>query len=367
MDPDKDTYQSRVLSRKEVLDNEYYLLQRVEKILDKANFFEIPREKLLSQLHDRDTSGVIISVDPSEYELLRVWTRGQEPTKVSLYTRVKNFVAALLRRQEGPVSESIPMTYTRVFLAVRSRGEKKLHLKVFKDIHADKLEHLLPRGKIKMSAFDKGTLTFSVLLGACLPFTRIVPLLSDFKIQWIWGGVGLAGLIAGRAWISYKNKRNHYLANLATTLYFKTVSNNRGVLTLLTDRAQDEEFKEALLAYTFLLCPAKSDSFDLPLYDSPDSLKHRIEEWLEQRFQLKDFSFDIDDALGKLSDLGLLVKRRSGSLTALSVPDALSVLPAPSERWSAVGVRRDSQNLDEQIGEEHQSTNERRSHVPGWR
>lgn len=362
MDPDKDTYQSRVLSRKAVLDNEYYLLQKVEKLLKKANFFEIPKKELLTLLHDRDADGIIVSVDPSEYELLRVWTRGQEQKKRSPFAHVKDWLlSSLLQSGSGPAS--IPMLYTRVFLAVRSRGEKKLHLKVFKEIHTNELEHLLPKGKIKMSTFDKSILGSSVVLGGCLPFTRILPVLSDYKIQFIWDGLGLAGLMAGRAWISYKNKRNHYLARLATTLYFKTVANNRGVLTLLTDRAQDEEFKEALLAYVFLLCPAQSES-SLPIYDTPDSLKIRIESWLEKNFQLKDFSFDIQDAMNKLSDLGLLVQRRNGTVTVVGVEAALSLLPEPSERWLAVGARRDSQSLDEQMGEEKIS--KKKIFIPGW-
>lgn len=359
MDPDKDTHQSRILSRKQVLDNEYYLLQKVEKLLDKANFFEIPRKHLLSLLHDRDTGGIIVSVDPSEYEQLRVWTRGLEVKNRSLYVRFKGYMGSLVkpRGSGGPT----PMAYTRVFLAVRCKGEKMLHLKVFKDVHANELEHLLPRGKIRMSTFDKSTLVSSVLLGACLPFLRIMPILSDLKVQWMWGGAGLAAVIAGRAWISYKNKRNQYLASLATTLYFKTVANNRGVLTLLTDRAQDEEFKEALLAYVFLLCPERNKSADLPVYDTPESLQRRIEVWLTERIGVKDFSFDIADALHKLDDLGLLVRRRNSTLTALAVTEALSVLPAPSERWTEAGLRRDTQSLDEQMGAE-----QRTSSMSGW-
>lgn len=357
MDPDKDTHQSRVLSTKQVLDNEYYLLQKVEKLLDKANFFEIPRKELLSLLHDHDTSGLIVSVDPTEYEQLRIWTRGWEVKKKSMYVRFKGYTRSLVKAEAAP--ESSGMAYTRVFLAVRSKREKMLHLKVFKDIPANNLEHLLPKGKIKMSTFDKGTLVSSVLLGACLPLVRIVPIVSDLKVHWMWGGV--AALIASRAWISYKNKRNHYLASLATTLYFKTIANNRGVLTLLTDRAQDEEFKEALLAYTFLLCPAKNESVNLPVYDTPESLKSRIEVWLESHVRVRDFSFDIADALGKLKDLGLLVTRRNGTLTALPVSEALSVLPAPSERWLAVAARRDTQSMDEQMREPEETTA-----TPGW-
>ena len=358
IDPDKDTLKTRVLSKKQVLDSEYHLLQKAEHLLDKANFTEIPREKLLTQLHDRDTSGIIVSVNPSEYEQLRVWTRGFEPRRKSLYVRLKGVVWSLLKPQEKHGSTFT--MYTRVLLAVRIKGEKTLHLKFFKDISTDDLEHLLPKGEIKMSSFDKATLVSGVFLGTCLPLLRGMPVLSD---QWVLGGVGLAAFMAGRAWFGYKNKRNHYLARLATTLYYKTVANNRGVLTLLTDRAQDEEFKEALLVYTFLLSPVINKSVDLPIYDTEDSLKKRIELWLEKNCQLKDFSFDISDALGKLDDLGLLVRRRNGTLTALSVPEALSVLPSPSERWLAVGGRRDSQSMDEHIGNGEGA----RKKISGWR
>ena len=359
MDPDKDTIEARELSRKEVLDNEYLLLQKVEKMLDKANFFEIPRMKLLSLLRDINTNGVIIHVDPSQYELLRFWTKGYEVERYSPLTRFKGFVSSLLRPRDSEVL--MPMTYTRVFLAVRPKGEKKLHLKVFKEIHTNQLEHLLPKGKIKMSKLDRSFLASSVFLGACIPFMRVLPTLSDLKLQWIWGGVGLAGLIASRAWIGYKNKRNYYLASLVSTLYFKIVANNRGVLTLLADRAQDEEFKEAILAYTFLLSPQKDESSKIPIYDSPESLKSRIEMWLQKHFQLKDFSFDIEDALNKLDDLGLLVTRRNGTLTVVSMEDALRILPESSLTWWALGAKRDSESLDEQL-----RTDSKKSLAVGW-
>jgi hypothetical protein len=41
--------------------------------------------------------------------------------------------------------------------------------------------------------------------------------------------------------------------DLSRMLYFKNIANNRSLLTLLVDRAEDETFKEALLTYTFIL------------------------------------------------------------------------------------------------------------------
>jgi hypothetical protein len=63
----------------------------------------------------------------------------------------------------------------------------------------------------------------------------------------------VTGFVGIRALTVYKNRRNAYLADLNRLLYFKNVANNRGLLALLVDRAEDESFKEALLTYTFLL------------------------------------------------------------------------------------------------------------------
>ena len=375
MDPDKDTYQTRELSKKEILDNEYHLLLKVDKFFDKANFFEIPKHQLAVLLQERDLDGLLISVDPSDYELLKMWTRGRTTVKRPRVQVIKNYVRSYFRwRRSGSVPLSIDPElelYTRVCVAVRSRGEKKLFFKAFKDMPCGKLEYLLPDGKIKMSNFDKGFLASSVLLGSSVVALRSLPAIAEYvKVQWTWLALGLAGAIGARAWIGYKNKRNHYLANLATTLYYKTVANNRGVLTLLADRAQDEEFKEAILAYTFLLSPRNRRgvpgtqyTVSPPIYDTPKSLQDRINKWLEQRFDMTNVTFDIDDALEKLDNLGVLIRRSDGKLNVLNIKDSLAILPEPSFRWQAAGALRDSFSSDDKMSIEESERVEQH----GWR
>ena len=344
LDPDKDTYRPNELSAKEVLDNEYKLLQKVGTLLDMANFTEIPKNVLLENLHDRNTSGIIVCVEPADYDVLRVWTKGHEKYKRSIFSYFRDRLQALVSpRHVGKRSASL---YTRVCLAVRSKGEKRVFLKVFKEVHVNELEHLLPKGKIKMSTFDRRFLITSTALGVTVPLLRALPVLADVKTYWVWGGVGLAAFIAGRTWIGYKNRRNQYLANLASTLYYKTVANNRGVLALLCDRAQDEEVKEAVLAYAFLLHPRKAKDTGFVLYDTQETLKKRIEEWLVEHFKLENFRFDVEDALNKLEEPGLLVRRRHGTLSVVDMKEALSLLPGRSERWMALVARRDSESSD---------------------
>ena len=342
------------LTRKELLDTEYWLLQKVELLLEKSNFFEIPRHQLHVVLHDHDTDGIRVSFNASDYETLRIWTRGRIERKISVFQKLKSKMFGYFSSKYASIGPD--EFYTRVVVVVRSKSDKMLHIKAFKEVPCTKLEHLLPDGKIQMSKFDKSFLASSVIVGAAAIALRSLPVLSDYKVQWTWLGLGLAGLVGSRAWIGYKNKRNHYLVNLATTLYYRTVANNRGVLTLLVDRAQDEEFKEALLAYVFLLSPANrrgvpgtQHTTDPPVYDTATSLQARIEEWLQKRFNINGVRFDVSDALDKLDNLGVLVRQSNDTLSVLDVEDTLAVLPQPRRSGPAVLQARDLESGEEQL------------------
>lgn len=370
MDPDKDTIQAKRLVTKDLLNDEYWLLQKLESLLNKANFFKVPSNRLLQLLQEHNTAeGVRVAVDPHYYSILRIWTRGHRSLPLSIMKRLKFGLQKVFSRGSEDLRRADEI-FTRVFVALRSKKERKLHFKVFKEVPCNQLEYLLPDGKIKMSKFDKGFLASSAFLGSIVISLKAIAFASDYHMDFAWLGLGLAGLIGARGWIGYKNKRNSYLVNLSRTLYFKTVSNNRGVLTLLTDRAQDEEFKESLLAYSFLLSPPNRrgipglphTSVD-PLYDTEETLKTRIEEWLKEKFKIDNVSFDIEDALIKLNTMGLLVHHADNTLTVVPIGVALDTLPRPSYQWKSLGALRNSESSeDSSLGEE-----DALAHHQGWR
>ena len=353
------------LTLKDLLDKEYLFKQELHMLLYKANYFRIPHEVVSRFLKEHDTwEGVRVSVDVDKYDTLEIWTRGRTTASVSWSAWLKHKLWSPFRPQRQEAEK-----YTRVFVGVRSKGEKKLHLKVFKDVPSNTLEYLLPDGKILMSKFDKSFLASSVLLGATAILFRYAGILSNLKLDWTWVGLGVAGLIGARGWMGYKNKRNKYMVNLSRTIYFKMVSNNRGVVTLLTDRAQDEEFKEALLAYVFLLSPPNRRGIPgvaftdaKPDYDTPKSLKFRIEAWLAENYGVDDISFDVKDALDVLGNTGLLVRHPNGTLSVTSLREALEVLPDPSYQWETLGALRDSMSGDEEGSEREDNL----KHHRGW-
>ena len=362
MDPDKDTIVTAEVSKKKLLDDEYWFLQKLEMLLHKANYYKIEKADVLKILQSHDvTEGVRVSVDPSKYSILRIWTRGLMSTDIGAIQRLKHRIKkVVLRYKELPSSYKY---YTRVFVVVRSKNSKKLHLKMFKDVSCNELEYLVPDGKIEMSSFDKGFLMSSVFLGTMALCAKLFTVAADLKLDYGLIGLGLAGVVGARGWVGYKNKRNKYLVNLSRTLYFKTVANNRGVLTLLTDRAEDEEFKEALLGYVFLLCPPNrrgvpgtSYTPESPHYHTRESLQRQIQKWLRSTFGLNNISFDVDHAILKLDQMGLLVRHADDTFSVVPINIALETLPTDPM----------STFVSELETREGTSRNDDSKNYPGW-
>ena len=231
------------------------MLEKLSQLLEKAHFYELPVEDVRDALREHDAGdGVLVSVDPKKYDVLRIWVVGKEFEPVDnsrLYSRIAIGVVHWFRPPR-PAER-----YKRVVIAIRAKKQSKLLLKSFKDIRCANLEHLLPDGKIRMNQFDQRVLTGMFAVGATSAVIKLVSFLADYKISWTYIAISVAALVALRAWNMYKNKRNSYLVRLGQTLYFKSIANNRALLTLLADRAEDEVFKVTLLAYSFLQASSK--------------------------------------------------------------------------------------------------------------
>lgn len=143
--------------------------------------------------------------------------------------------------------------YKRVIVATRLKKDSKLMLKAFKEIPVNSLEKLLPDGTMKMNVIDKSIVTGSIVVASGGVIAKIIAVLASVNVDWMLLITLAAGTIGAQAWKSYMDRRNAYLTDVSRTLYFKNVTNNRGLLAMLVDRAEDEIFKQALLSYTFLL------------------------------------------------------------------------------------------------------------------
>ncbi len=129
------------------------------------------------------------------------------------------------------------------------------------------------------------------------------------------GLVALGGFIM-RQWLRYQRQSLKYQKELTDNIYFRNVNNNAGIFDYMIGAAEEQECKEAFLAYYFLRTAATPPT--------QDELDRSIEGWLKEQFGL-DIDFEVDDALAKLARLKLL-RRDSGRLSVPPPEEALARL-----------------------------------------
>src|SRR5262249_28154942 len=112
--------------------------------------------------------------------------------------------------------------------------------------------HLPEQGtKVRMRWVDKAQVASPLMIG--LP--TIALKLLEFASP---GPMALLGLVVapvtagGNSFFGFHRARREHLDAMIHKLYYMTLANNASVLTRLVDSAEDEEYKEAMLAYFFL-------------------------------------------------------------------------------------------------------------------
>ena len=179
---------------------------------------------------------------------------------------------------------------------------------------------LFPNSKVRMKTTDKlvigvpaavsGIIMVATKLGASLILIGSVIAfwmgfgdeevrLNQKHLIALGAGLGTLGGFLFRQISKFKNRKIKFMKALSDNLYFKNLDNNLGVFHHLIDAAEEEEVKEAALAYYFLLIA------DHPL--TPGELDDRIEKWFEDKWNYH-LNFEIADAIQKLQRLDLVTR-----------------------------------------------------------
>jgi hypothetical protein len=134
--------------------------------------------------------------------------------------------------------------------------------------------------------------------------------------------LGVAGGAFGygmRSFYGYVQTKQKYQLTLAQSLYFLNLDNNAGVLFRLLDEAEEQECREALLAWHFLWRNPREDGWTEAEMDA------QVEAYLRRTAGV-EVDFEIGDALQKLRRLGLVEEPAPGRLRAAPVAAALESL-----------------------------------------
>lgn len=320
--PDADTRGVLKYSAAEKENLQKQLVAEMTAILTAANFEKITAQDLKQALGEESLFQIRLEVDFNDFEDVIFFRRGES---VKEETLVKYF--GLWKKPFNFTNYDRVAVYIKFKEADYFEQQKRKHLyfepgstviKLFHNVPKADLEMLFPNSTVRMKTIDKiiigvpaavsGIIVLVTKLGASLLLVgSVISFWLGFKDEEVQVkqqhlialGAGL-GTLAGflfRQINKYKNRKIKFMKALADNLYFKNLDNNAGVFYHLIDAAEEEEFKEAVLAYYFLLTATE------PL--SKSELDQRIENWLADRWDCH-MDFEIGDAIQKLQRLKLI-------------------------------------------------------------
>lgn len=323
-DPDRDTVEAPGAggsTREKQLDA---LFGRFGSLLERANFKRLSEQELNSALAGRSDWGLNLEVDFKLFERLELYARGD-----TTGTRSRRNWRNWYRWEEVP----LPI-YQRlvVILRLRNAGSRGPHLdtqnvfiKLFKDIPKMDLEMLLPGSKVRMSLVDRAKIIMPTLTGLGITVWKIINGALLVAAAGVSSALMLLGMLGGtlgygaRSLFGYFRTKEKYQLSLTKSLYFQNLDNNAGVLCRLLDEAEEQENREALLAYYFLwqLAPAQGWS--------SEELDRQIEGYLREATG-REIDFEVGDALHKLIRLDIVQTLPNGHLRAIPIAQALTRL-----------------------------------------
>ncbi len=219
-------------------------------------------------------------------------------------------------------------------------------IKLFQDVPRADLEMLFPNARVRMRTIDKLLIGVpAVVSGIIMVVTKLVAALLPVLLllafwfglrrepvelsqgQLVTLGAGLAALggFLVRQFGKFKNRKIQFMKSLSDNLYFRNLDNDAGVFNHLLDAAEEEEVKEAVLAYHFLRTAEGALT--------ADELDRRIEDWFSRRWEA-EFDFEVADGVRKLRRLRL-IDDTEGGLSAVALEEAARRL---DETWDDLFV-----------------------------
>tara|TARA_R110002072_G_scaffold1369_6_gene11273 strand:- start:28600 stop:29820 length:1221 start_codon:yes stop_codon:yes gene_type:complete len=321
-------------------DSEEKLLPKLDELLNDANYDKLGEAEIQQALEQTSLFNLQLQVDFSEFEEVALYTRGESERR----EQVPRFMGLFPR----DVAFS---SYDRVVLFIHFSKQLPPNdfnkpdstiLKLFQNVPKDDVEMLFPNTRLGMRMVDKlvlgvpaivgGGIVLTtkmgaslILLGSLLGFyvgLSAEPVrLDQAALLALVAALGGFGSFVWRQFTKFKTRKLGFMQRLMENLYFRNLDNNAGVFHRLVDDAEEEECKEAILAYYFLL--TRKTIHSAALLDSA------IESWFRSEWQA-DIDFEVEDALDKLRDLELVIQNEKGELSPRPLDEAHARL---DQRW----------------------------------
>jgi hypothetical protein len=323
-DPDADTRAAAELPADRSNALREQLFNRFGWLLGRGNFLRLAQEDIDRSVEDRSHWGLNLDLNFEIFERLEIYGRGDV-----IGTRYRRRLRNRLRSE----AVEVPI-YQRLVVIFHLRPDRKLskyldtqdvYIKLFKDIPKADLDMLLPGTQVKMSLFDRARILLPSLSGVAIGVAKLALALT-LTPYLVLGVVGGTLGYSARTVYGFLNARQKYQLNLTQSLYFQNLDNNSGAIHRLLDEAEEQENREAVLAYFFLWRTSSPEGL------TPEEVDGRVEAYLHERLG-GPVDFEVHDALEKLARLGVARASAAGRWQALPIEAAIEAL---ARRWTQV-------------------------------
>jgi uncharacterized protein involved in tellurium resistance len=355
--PDDETINIDILKRDIRVERQREFNDRLHALICSANYHELTDEDIEAVLDTSSPDGVHVEVDFSEYDMRLLFCRGaavaHRKTRDIRWAYLKHYYYTIPIYRRLIMAIKLKPTDIRVGELMKEhniskeKARKKLaslratmppsvssdhiYIKIFRDIPQIDVEMLFPNIQVKMKYKDKIQLGGSAVMGF---FTWLLGTATKLLTYALLTPFMLAiALITGVGGIMYAQVRNffvtrdRYRMQLAQSLYFQNLANNQGALASIVDEAEEEDVKEEVLLYAFLL-DGHSHTSHLEV------VQKRINAFLKEKSAVM-VTFDIPDAYPRLLAHGLVSQNAKGELYVMPPAEARRHL---HERWCALDV-----------------------------
>lgn len=316
------------------------LVDELTALAEDANFERISTDDLGRAFAEESLLKVRLEADFDDFEQVVFYRRGEHTRE----EEVKHLFGLRRRTIEfmnyGKVLVFVKFKDVAYFEAQGKDVDRlpftpgSMIIKLFQDVPRADLEMLFPNAQVRMRPLDKLLIGVpAVVSGIIVVATKLIAaLIPALLLLGFWIGVreepvrldqaqlvalgaalGAFGGYLVRQYTKFKNRKIQFMKALSENLYFRNLDNDAGVFHHLLDAAEEEEVKEAVLAYHFLRTAGR------PL--TAAELDRRIEDWFARRWEAT-FDFEVDDGVGKLRRLRLVHDDGQGRLTAVTLDEA---------------------------------------------
>lgn len=323
MNPD---VHSEITYTKSELDS---FLGTLDSAMIDGNWAPVTTQELDEALEGEDVLAISLDVRFDEFKEMKLYKLGYHHDEIevsSLYGLKKETKTVKIFDKILTVLEFKDEEW---FMEERKRKKhylgddgKGVHIRLFRDVPHLDMEVIFPNTSPSMRTLEKIKISAPLIGGVVSLGMKYIPILfggnsGSTSLSLIGGILTALGTYVLKTYTSYQKTREKFRSLVAKDMYFKGLANNESVLTYIVDMAEEQEVKEAICAYMFVL------QSSVPVNE--EQVDDHIEQWLKNTFGI-DIDFEVDDALAKLEKMNLLHVDSNGFLSVEGVNSSLIIM-----------------------------------------